>query len=317
MTASLLFTLAAENPVDHVVNSAPSWGVASELLGMKNVWLWSAHVGNLILAGLLTVLVISWAARKIATGPSSDGAERYVTRNPFAHMIEVICTHLRETTVRPLLGGRTDQFMPFLWTVFFFILINNLIGLTPLTDASHLIDKVLGGHVVSGIVGATATQNLFVTAALALMAALVINGAGLRELGPVGYVKHLTGGTPWFLWPLMVPIEIMGTAIKPVALALRLFANMTAGHILVAVLFMFAVQGLGLAAQATAGGVVLGGSIAVVSAVAAVAIYFLELFVAFLQAFVFMFLTTVFISQLSHHHDHEHDEGHGHEHAHA
>jgi F-type H+-transporting ATPase subunit a len=81
---------------------------------------------------------------------------------------------------------------------------------------------------------------------------------------------------------------------------------------------MFAIKGLGLIKDATATGVVLGGAISAISFVAAVAIYFLELFVAFLQAFVFMFLTTVFISQLSHHHeDHEHDGAHGHEHAHA
>ena len=132
-----------------------------------------------------------------------------------------------------------------------------------------------------------------------------------------GYLKHLTAGTPVFLWPLMIPIEILGTIIKPVALALRLFANMTAGHILVAVLFMFAVQGLGFLAEATVGKLVLGGVISGMSLVAAVAIYFLELFVAFLQAFVFMFLTTVFISQLSHHDEHEHHDAPDHEHAHA
>jgi len=119
-----------------------------------------------------------------------------------------------------------------------------------------------------------------------------------------GYVKHLTAGTPPGLWALMIPIEVVGTIIKPVALALRLFANMTAGHILVAVLFMFAVSGIGLIKEGGATGYTLGPVITVVSAVAAVAIYFLELFVAFLQAFVFMFLTTVFISQLSHHGDH-------------
>jgi F-type H+-transporting ATPase subunit a len=138
----------------------------------------------------------------------------------------------------------------------------------------------------------------------------------MRELGVGGYVKHLTAGTPWYLWGLMIPIEIMGTIIKPVALALRLFANMTAGHILVAVLFMFAVQGLGMLASGGFG-VVLGGGISIVSVLAAIAIYFLELFVAFLQAFVFTFLTTVFISQLSHHGEHEHHEAHGHEHAHG
>ncbi|MFO0832069.1 MAG: F0F1 ATP synthase subunit A [Phycisphaerales bacterium] len=324
-----VLTLAADNPVDHVVNAAPhaGWAVGN-LFGVDGVWLWSAHVGTLLLAGLLTVIVLWWASTKIATGPESMGTNRYITTSRFAHMIEVICLYLRDTTVRPLLEGRTDRFMPFLWTVFFFILFNNLLGLVPFSDTAHLIDKVTHNHVLSGLLGATATQNLFVTGALAVIAALVINFAGVRELGVGGYLHHLTAGTPWYLWPLMIPIEIMGTVIKPVALALRLFANMTAGHILVAVLFMFAVKGIAMLAGETvgatavtyepgAGGVVLGGAISLVSVVSAVAIYFLELFVAFLQAFVFMFLTTVFISQLSHHDEHEHHGEHGHEHAHA
>jgi F-type H+-transporting ATPase subunit a len=193
----------------------------------------------------------------------------------------------------------------------------NLLGLVPIGDVTHLVDSVTGKHWLGGLVGATPTQNIFVTAALALMAALVINLAGIRELGLGGYVKHLTAGTPVYLWPLMVPIEIVGTIIKPVALALRLFANMTAGHILVAVLFMFAVSGLGMVAKASLAGIGMGSAISLASALAAVAIYFLELFVAFLQAFVFMFLTTVFIAQLSHHGDHEHHGDHDHEHAHA
>ena len=320
-------TLGATNPVDHVVNQAPHWA-NGDLFGLHGVWLWSAHVGNLVLAGLITVAALTYAASKIRTGHQSEGHNRYLTRNPFAHMLEVICVYLRDNTVRPLLGDRTDKFIPFLWTVFFFILINNLLGLAPISDFLHLVDKVAGKHLVAGLLGATATQNLFVTGALALMAGLVINIAGVIELGPVGYVRHLTAGTPWYLWFLMIPIEILGTIIKPVALALRLFANMTAGHILVAVLFMFAVSGLsllvgehvnGLAVEhsPSAGGVDMGGLISVVSVVAAIAIYFLELFVAFLQAFVFMFLTTVFISQLSHHGEHEHHEAPGHEHAHA
>lgn len=306
--------LAATNPVDHVVNQVYRMG---ELFGLKQVWVWSSHVGTLLLAGLLTVLVLWWAASKIATGPERLGHERYVTRNPLAHAIEVVAVYLRENTVRPLLGSRTDRFMPFLWTLFFFILMCNLLGLVPIGDVTHLVDSVTGKHWLGGLVGATPTQNIFVTAALALMAALVINLAGIRELGLGGYIKHLTAGTPAYLWPLMVPIEIVGTIIKPVALALRLFANMTAGHILVAVLFMFAVSGLGMVAKSSLAGIGMGSAISLASALAAVAIYFLELFVAFLQAFVFMFLTTVFIAQLSHHGDHEHHGDHDHEHAHA
>lgn len=304
-------TLGASDPVGHVLN-VPK--LITDFLGVKGVWLWSAHVGNLILAGILTLGLLWYAASKIATGPASHGNERFLTKNVFASMIEVICLYLRDKVVEPLLHERTNRFMPFLWTIFFFILINNLLGLIPITDTFHVVDHAAGSHLLSGLFGATATQNLWVTGALSLVAAIVINGAGLKELGVGGYVKHLTAGTDWYLWPIMIPIEILGTVIKPVALALRLFANMTAGHILVAVLFMFAGMGLELVNKGGVG-TVLGGGITVVSAIAAIAIYFLELFVAFLQAFVFMFLTTVFISQLSHHHDHEHDDAHGHEHA--
>lgn len=305
--SAFMFTLAAAeeklNPVGHVANHP--WSQIGDY------WLWSAQTGTLFLAALLTVLVLMWAAKHIGTGPQSLGNDRYLTRNPFAHAIEVICNYLRENTARPLLGNRTDAFMPFLWTIFFFILFNNILGLVPILDVLHLVNhKWHAKH--EAPVGGTATQNLFVTGALALIAALVINIAGVRELGVSGYLKHLTAGTPPYLWPLLVPIEIMGTIIKPVALALRLFANMTAGHILLAVLFGFAEMGLSGKMN-----LILGGGVTLVSCAATVAIYFLELFVAFLQAFVFMFLTTVFIAQLSHHHDHEHDDAHGHEHAHA
>lgn len=314
----LVVTLAGTNPVDHVVNQFPhaDWA-RKDLFGLHGVNIWSAHVGNLILAGLITLIVLAYAASRIKTGPESQGNDRYVTKGAFAHMIEVICVYLRDTTVRPLLGDRTDKFMPILWTLFFFILVNNILGLIPITDGLHLLDKVTGKHTFSGYLGATATQNLFVTASLAVIAALVINFAGIRALGIGGYLGHLTAGTSFPVSLLMVPIEIVGTIIKPVALALRLFANMTAGHILVAVLFMFAIQGIGMVTTGSAGNVVLGGTISLVSIVSAIAIYFLELFVAFLQAFVFMFLTTVFISQLSHHDEHEHHGDHDHEHAHA
>ncbi|MGH7133712.1 MAG: F0F1 ATP synthase subunit A [Phycisphaerales bacterium] len=330
MTQFALTLASGSNPVDHVVNVA---GRTGDLFGLHDVWVWSAHVGTLLLAGLLTILVLMFAASRIATGPASLGTRRFLAGNPLASMIEVICVYLRENTVRPLLGSRTDRFMPFLWTMFFFILINNLLGLLPIGDIMHVADKATGQHgAFSGFIGATATQNIFVTAALAIIAALVINIAGIRELGVGGYLGHLTAGTKFPISLLLVPIEIIGTIVKPVALALRLFANMTAGHILVAVLFMFAVMGLKalvgehvistagvdkIAYDPSLGGVILGGLITLVSAIAAVAIYFLELFVAFLQAFVFMFLTTVFISQLSHHGEHEHHEGHDHEHAHA
>jgi len=333
-----MLTLAAGGPVEHVINHK---AVVGDLFGLKDVWLWSGHVGNLVLSGVILCLVGPWVAGKIATGPESDGSGRFVTKNPFAHMIEVICTYLREQVVRPLLGQRTDKFMGFLWTLFFFILVNNMLGMVPLLDI-QLIPQIwsamshageaggapAAGHEKWAFFGGTATQSLYTTAVLAVISFLVVNVAGVRELGVRGYLAHLTGGAPWYVWPLIVPVESIGTFVKPFALAIRLFANMTAGHILLASLLGFV--GTGVVTLLSGGsGIVLGPVIAVISVAGALAIFFLEVFVAMLQAFVFTFLTTVFISQLTHHHDHnpdhnhDHDESHdhgrgkGHEHAHA
>ena len=300
-------TLAAD-PVGHVVNHVgPSW------FPFAGGWNFSMHVGQLILAGIITLGILLFAASFIKTGPESAGTERYITRNPVAHIIEVICGYLRDDTVRPLLHGRTDKFMPFLWTVFFFILVNNVLGLIPLLDIQHLLFPGLAeSH--AAVVGGTATQNIAVTAVLAIIAFLVVNFAGIKELGIGGYLGHMTGGAPMAVAPLIFVLELVGTFIKPVALAIRLFANMTAGHILMAVLFSFVLAGVGLVSS---GSPLIGGTITVASFIGAVAINMLELFVAFLQAFVFTFLTAVFISQLAHHDDHEHHGEHDHEHAHA
>jgi F-type H+-transporting ATPase subunit a len=287
--------LGAANPVEHVVNH-PFWVTEG------GWWLWSAHMGNLVLSALILIPMMLYVAKCIEPGPASMGNERFVPRNKFAHLIEVICVYLRDVTVRPLLGERTDKFMPFLWTLFFFILINNLLGLVPLLDLVHLLVPAWRENHIAPV-GGTATQNLFVTAALAIVSALVINIAGVRGLGFGPYVKHLTAGTPPYLWPLMVPLEVLGTFMKPFALALRLFANMTAGHILLATLFMFV--GMGLKA-----GFLIGAPVGIISILGAIAILFLETFIAFLQAFVFTFLTTVFVSMLAPHEHHEHDHGH-------
>lgn len=302
-----LLTLAAASPADHVYNhvgikSADGW------------WLWSGNQGNLVLSAIILILGGLYVASRVKTGPESDGNERFITRGKFAQLVEVICVYLREEVVRPLLGDRTDRLMPILWSIFFFILVNNLLGLLPLLDIQHLLFPHLrDSH--AAYIGGTATQNIWVTGALALIAALLFNGAALARLGLGGYIKHLTADAPVFVWPLIVPIEFLGQVfIKPVALAVRLFANMTAGHILLATLFMFA----GVVWDK---GVLIQAPVTLVSIVGGMAVMILELFVAFLQAFVFMFLTTVFISLMDHHEEHDHEHGHdhapGHEHAHA
>lgn len=311
-----LFTLAAGDPVAHVANH--KFLSIAELFGLKDVWVLSGHVGNLLLTGLILCIIGPWVASKVATGPATQGSDRFVTKNVFAHMIEVVCVYLRDQVVRPLLGDRTDGFMPFLWTLFFFIWVNNLLGMIPLLDVQLIAQYVQDPSMTHGwaLFGGTATQSLFTTAVLAVIAFLGINFAGIRELGIGGYLKHLTGGAPVFIWPIIIPVEIVGTFVKPFALAIRLFANMTAGHILLATLLGFMATGV-IALLKGGSGIVLGPVILLASGAGAIAIFFLEVFVATLQAFVFTFLTTVFISQLAHH-DHEHGHGHDdHEHAHA
>ncbi|MDX2117492.1 MAG: F0F1 ATP synthase subunit A [Planctomycetota bacterium] len=300
------FTLGADDPAAHVYNHV-------FLKNAEGYWIWSGNQGNLVLSGLILIIVGWWVAGKINTGPASDGNDRYITKNKFAHMIEVICVYLREEVVRPLLGERTNGLMPFLWTIFFFILTNNLLGLVPILDLVHLVSPELKAQHATPI-GGTATQNVFVTAVLAVIAGIFFNAVAIKRLGIVGYFGHMTAGAPFPASLIIFFLELISQIIiKPFALAIRLFANMTAGHILLATLFGFA----GMVANQ---GLLIKGPVTAVAIVGGFGIMLLEVFVAFMQAFVFMFLTTVFISLMDHHdhehaHDHEHGHAHGHEHA--
>lgn len=293
-----LLTLAAD-PVSHSTNH-PFW------TSHDGIWLWSAYCTQLVIAGLITVFGMKWVAGHLHTDPSIEGPQRYVPRHPVAHLIEVICVYLRDEVCRPLLGSRTDKLMPFLWSLFFFILVNNMLGLVPLLDLVHLaIPSWKYAHISP--IGGTATQSIFVTGVLAFCAAIFINLNGVKELGIKGYLHHLTAGSPWPLWFLIIPLEIISTFIKPIALAIRLFANMTAGHILLAQLLAF--TGAGFAA-----GLGIGLVVWFAATFGSFAVYLLEIFVGFLQAFIFMFLTAVFTSLLAH--EEHHDEHHDHDHAH-
>jgi F-type H+-transporting ATPase subunit a len=145
--------------------------------------------------------------------------------------------------------------------------------------------------------GGTATGNIWVTATLALvtMVMMVINGL---RLGGKAYLAHFCPGPLW-LAPLLVPVEIIGLFAKIFALAVRLFANMIAGHILLTVLLSFILA-------AGAASATMGVGVAIPVVIASTAINLLELFVAFLQAFIFTFLTTLFIgmSVVVHHDQH-------------
>ncbi len=292
--------LAATDPTDHVTDV-----VLLKTAGGTPIL--TMHMVTIAVVTIVFVAAMMKAAKAIATGPESEGNERYITKGRFAQLIEAMVIYLRDQMLVPVLGeAHTRRYLPYLLTLFFFILFNNLFGLVPVLDITHL---VFGPNATTWF-GGTATANIMVTSALALLSLLLIQIHGFRELGFKGWVEHQTGGLireRWYIWPVMlivVPVELVGHFIKPIALAIRLFANMFAGHTLMAVL-------LGFGATAAKGGMgALGvGGISLISGTAAVVITFLELFIAVLQAFIFMFLTAVFISLMSHHEEeHEHEE---------
>ncbi|HLL53054.1 MAG TPA: F0F1 ATP synthase subunit A [Myxococcaceae bacterium] len=239
--------------------------------------------------------VMMWIASVLLVLAFVFGANRdkkhLVPHGTTANMLEMLVLFVRdELAIKNIGKEHGPRYVPYLLTAFFFILFMNLLGLFPWM--------------------ATATGNLAVTAALALCTFVVTQYASIRAAGLGTYLKHLTGGVHPALWIIMIPVEVLGLFTKPFALTVRLFANMAAGHIviffLLGLIFMLNHPAVGAA-----------------SVPLAVAIYVLELFVAFVQAYIFTMLSALFIGMgvaMAHHdHGHEehgHGEGHGHGHAH-
>ncbi len=281
--------LAAGNPLSHVVDH-PIVKIGESWTGFTIV---SYHVVMQIVAALLLFVVIPGAIRR-RNGGGNIVSE--LTPTGFRNAIEAICSYLRDEVARPALQHHTDRFIPYLWSAFFFILFCNLLGIIPIEPVTRFLGFPIGG---------TPTANIWVTGTLAActLAMIIINGL---RLGGMHFIAHFCPG-PIALAPLLVPVEIIGLVAKIFALTVRLFANMMAGHILLAVLLSFIFQAAG--AMGAAGGFF----IAIPVVLGSVAINLLEIFVAFLQAFIFTFLTTIFISQavvFHHNHDEEHEHGH-------
>lgn len=279
MISNWITTLAAASPVDHVIDHP-----------IGGQWYVSNATVMLIVAFFVTLIIVLPAAKRIATTNDGRTAADFHAQGAHANFVEAVCLYLREDVFRPVLGKDTDTFMPILWTFFWYILVCNFLGLIPILDVTGFF---MGGHGIGG----TATQSIWVTGGLAFIAFLLVNIVGLTR-DPVGYFKHMTGGAPIALWPIIIPVEIAGIFVKPAALALRLFANMTGGHILLAVLFSLA------AGLFKSGGIDFG--IGIIPLLGGVAIYLLECLVALIQAFIFTFLTGLFLGQLIAHHGDEH-----------
>jgi len=278
--------MASDNPLSHVVQH-PIRQIEADLGFLTpdhRVTVLSDQILMMIFAGFLLSLAVPLLVRRRA---GSDAIGRLVPTG-WSNFFEVVCQYLRKNVAEPVLGSHTDRFIPYVWSAFFFVLTVNLLGLLPIQSISALGPLHLGG---------TATGNIWVTATMAVLTLILMVVNGVR-FGGMDYVKHFCPGPIW-LAPLLVPVEIIGLCAKTFALAVRLFANMMAGHILLGVLV-----GLILSAG-TALGLAGGLGIAVLVVAGALAISLLEVFVAFLQAFIFSFLTALFIGMsVNIHHDH-------------
>jgi F-type H+-transporting ATPase subunit a len=221
---------------------------------------------------IVVMLVVTFAAR---------AQSALVPKGRFYNLIELLVEFVRNDVAVANIGPDGARYFPFLGTVFFFILINNLIGTLP------------GGKPGTGTMG--------VTVALALIAFVMFNAAGMQKKGVGGYIKGIVPhGVPGILWPVIWVIEVISMLVRPFTLSIRLFANMYAGHIVLgifSILTSIAVEQI-IHGIENAGvmDIAVGGIGMVAWMGLLTALYLLEIGVAILQAYIFTLLTTVYIS---------------------
>jgi len=226
-----------------------------------------------LIAAMVVAALFIWLGKKVKAGGPPRGR--------LWNMLEAGVVYIRDEVARPAIGEReANRFLPFLWTAFFFILTMNLLGMFPLFG--------------------TPTGSLSVTAALALGTFAVVLFSGMKKLGVAGFWKaqaphvELPSKLMGFvLIPMIWAIEVFGLFIKHMVLAVRLFANMFAGHLVLAVFVGF----IGVT-----WGSLLSAGVIPAAVGASVAIGLLELLVAFIQAYVFTFLSALFIGAAIHPH---------------
>jgi F-type H+-transporting ATPase subunit a len=217
------------------------------------------HVFFMWLVSLILIISLSAVARSYRKSLIPKG---------FTNFLEIIIVFVRDEIVKPTIGGGYEKFLPYLLTVFFFILLSNFLGLIPFS--------------------ATVTSNIAVTAALAGLTFFMTQMGGISHHGFIGYFKGLIpSGMPVALLPLIIVVEVLGLFTKPFALCIRLFANMTAGHVVILSLIglIFIMKSI---------------FVAPVSIGFALFIYLLEMLVALIQAYIFTMLSSLFIGMAVH-----------------
>ncbi len=234
------------------------------------------NVVQMFIGVILLLWIMTSVARRYKSGQGVTSAPKGLQ-----NAIEPVITFVRDEVAKPNIGHKYKRYMPLLLTIFFFILINNILGLIPGS--------------------ANVTGNIAFTAVMGVIAFLIINFNGGKH-----YWGHIFNPpVPFGIKLIMVPVEILGIITKPIALIARLFANMLAGHImiicLISLIFIFSSLSKGI-----------GIGFSPVSIAFTVFVYIIEVLVAFIQAFIFTNLTAVFIGQATEeHHQHESDAHHG------
>ena len=225
-----------------------------------------------LVVAVLMFVIFYWLGQKIKSGKKPKGK--------VWNALESIIVFIRDDVARPAIGNKDlDRFLPFILTVFFFVLGLNLFGMIP------------GFGSATGSIAVTGVLSLFVFA--------VVVGSGVKKMGFVQFLKaqvptmDLPPALKAILVPLIFVIEIFGMLVKHFVLAVRLFANMFAGHLVLAIFVAF----IGVAS-----GTALFYAVAPIAVVGSIAFSALELFVAFLQAYIFAFLASLFIGSAQHAH---------------
>jgi len=229
------------------------------------------HIGSFTLDLSITykVLMMIIAASLLIIGLSIAARSNTKNKVPkgFGNFIEMIIVFLRDEVVVPSMGHAGEKYLPFFFTLFFFILTGNFLGLIPFLS--------------------TPTGSISITAGLAIITFIMTQALGMKNNGIFGYWKGLVPpGIPVFVLPIMIVVEFLGILTKPFALCIRLFANMTAGHVVILAL-------IGLIFS-------LGYGATPVSIGFALFIYLLEILVGLLQAYIFTMLSALFIGMAVH-----------------
>lgn len=317
---SSMMLLAAADPLEHALphalHSKPLFRlqVASEGTDIPALWIQDGHydfyitnhMSMTLMAAGLVLLVFWWLSTKLR--PSAEGTTVLAGRGRMTQLLETMCVFVRDEVARPNLGHLTDKYIPYLWTVFFFILFANVLGLIPF---GYVLQLVTGDSNFSHW-GGTATSNLSLNVVLAIGSFIAIVGIGIREAGVGHFLGHFNPVGWKHEFPaalIMIPIgmmlfvlEWMGLLIKCTVLAMRLFGTMMAGHLVITAFVML----IFTAASASTG---LGYGVGVAVVVGGTMLTLLELFICMLQAFIFTFLTVLFISSGAVHEHEEHEHG--------